>query len=167
MLTPERPVSGKVLFTRESPPLDAIVMNIRAVKLIAYFSVVIFMGGLLVIGVSQVASILPGARGEARAYLEALIIALAFLFLVCVLAMTMGDRKRTVITDTGILYGGVFQRWDDIRYYVMRKTRRGLFVCIGAKRRMRMYFQGRDSEAIQRLFNDLCRGERRLQDSSG
>lgn len=166
-MTPERTVSGKVLFIRESLPLDAIVVNIRSVKLIAYFSVAIFMGGLLVIGVSQVASVVPGIRGEARVYLEALVIILATLFLVSVLAMTMGDRKKTVITDTGILYGGVFQRWEDIRYYVMRKTRRGLFVCIGAKRHMRMYFRGRDSETIQGLFYDLCSGERRLQDNTG
>jgi hypothetical protein len=71
--------------------------------------------------------------------------------------MTMGERGSTVITDAGILYGGMFQRWPEIRYCAMRKTRRGLIVWVRTKRRIRMYFKGTDSETVEKLFRSFCR----------
>jgi len=79
----------------------------------------------------------------------------ASFFLVAAVAV-IEERPETVITDTGILYAGIFQRWAEIRCCVMRKTRRGLIVWTRSRRRLRMYFRGQDAETIEQLFHNFC-----------
>ena len=146
---------GKVLFRRESLMLD-VLHRYRSSRMLLFMAAIIVAGCALVIALSQITFLLPGYLQESYLYLL-LVAGLAGIFLVSALAVTLGERGTTVITDAGILYGGMFQRWPEIRCCEMRKTRRGLIVWVRTRRRIRMYFRGRDSEIVEKLFRAFCR----------
>jgi len=151
-------VSGRVLFRRESGLLD-VAHDFRSRKVLLLLTAIVVLGGGLAIALSQVIGALPTRGDGLRPYLEFLVLGLAAGFFLLAAALAIEDRGFTVITDAGILYGGIFRRWAEVRCCAMRKTRRGLIVWTlwsRPRRRLRMYFRGRDTENIERLFLDLC-----------
>lgn len=151
----DRVLVGKVLFRRESLVLE-VLHRYRSSRMLLFMAAIIVAGCALAISLSQIAILLPDHLQQAGVYLL-LVAGLAGLFMVSALVVTMGERGITVITDAGILYGGMFQRWPEIRCCEMRKTRRGLIVWVRTRRRIRMYFKGRDSEIVEKLFKSFCR----------
>lgn len=146
---------GKVLFRRDSLVLE-VLHRYRSSRMLLFMATIIVAGCALAIILSQIAILLPDYLQQAGVYLL-LVAGLAGLFVVSALAVTMGERGTTVITDAGILYGGMFQRWAEIRCCEMRKTKRGLIVWVRTRRRIRMYFKGRDSEIVEKLFRSFCK----------
>ena len=153
----DRTFVGKVLFRRESLVLD-VLNRYRSSRMLLFMAAIIIAGCALAITLSQIAILLPNAHQQATLY-PWIVIGLTGLFIIFALVVTMGERRTTVITDSGILYGGMFQRWAEIRCCAMRKTRRGLIVWVRTKRRIRMYFRGRDSEIVEKLIRGFCSEE--------
>lgn len=167
MTVREGRVLGKVLFRRESGLLEGLGKDFRSAKVLLLLTTIVVMGGALTVSLSQVARILPVPDESLRLYFYLLIIVLAAAFFLMAAAMAVEDRGATVITDRGILYGGIFQRWAEIRCCVMRKTRRGLIVWTRSRRRLRMYFRGKDTDHIEKLFLDFCSTDAFSPDCSG
>ncbi|CAJ36206.1 hypothetical protein RCIX842 [Methanocella arvoryzae MRE50] len=151
----ERTFVGKVLFRRESLVLD-VLHRYRSSRMLLFMAAIIIAGCVLVIAFSQIALLLPGDMQQSGFYML-VVSGLAGLFIISALVAILGERRTTVITDAGILYGDMFQRWPEIRCCEMRKTRRGLIVWIRTRKRIRMYFRGRDSEIVEKLFRSFCR----------
>jgi hypothetical protein len=137
-------VAGRVLLKRECGLLRGLGRDFRSSRVLLLLTMMVVMGGGIIVVVSQLARVLPLEDAHLRLYFELLIVGLAAAFFLI------------VITDTGILYGGIFQRWAEIRCCVMRKTRRGLIVWTRSRRRLRMYFPGQDAETVEQLFHNFC-----------
>ena len=152
----EERVAGRILLKRDYSFFEGLGHDFRTSRVLLLLSTVVVMGGGITAIISDLSSALPLRDGRVRLGLELLIIGLAAAFFLTVTALVVEDRSSTVITDTGILYAGVFQRWAEIRCCVMRKTRRGLVVWTRSRRSLRMFFHGRDAEAVEALFHDFC-----------
>ena len=133
-----------------------VINRYRSSSMLLFLAVIIVAGCAITTVLSRVATIVPGSAWQIY---YTVVAGLSLLFLLSFLAITMGERCSTVITDAGILYGGMFQRWTEIRCCAMRKTRRGLVVWVRTRRRIRMYFRGRDSETVEKLIRHFCREE--------
>lgn len=149
-------IAGRVLLKRESGLLEGLGRDFRSSRVLMLLSTIVILGGGIVVVISQFAAALPLEAGHMRLGFELLIVGLAAIFFLIAAAVAIDDRPQTVITDTGILYAGIFQRWAEIRCCVMRKTRHGLIVWTRSRRRLRMYFPGRDADTIEQLFRDFC-----------
>lgn len=149
-------MAGRVLLKRESGLLESLGRDFRSSRVLLFLSMIVVMGGGIVVVVSQLASVLPLEVTHVRLYFELLIIGMAASFFLVAAVAVIEERPETVITDKGILYAGIFQRWAEIRCCVMRKTRRGLIVWTRSRRRLRMYFRGQDAETIEQLFHNFC-----------
>ncbi len=152
----DRRIAGRVLLKRENGMLEGLGRDFRSSRVLMLLSMIMVMGGGIVVVASQLASVLPLEDARARLYFEVLIIGLSAAFFVIAAVAAIEVRSKTVITDTGILYGGIFQRWAEIKCCVMRKTRRGLVVWTRSRRAVRMYFRGQDTETIEQLFYNFC-----------
>jgi uncharacterized membrane protein YobD (UPF0266 family) len=149
-------IAGRVLLKRESGLLEGLGRDFRSSRVLMLLSMMLVMGGGIVVVVSQLARVLPLEDTHVRLYFQLLIVCLSAAFFLIAAVVAIKDRPETVITDTGILYGGIFQRWAEIRCCVMRKTRRGLIVWTRSRRRLRMYFRAQDAETIEQLFYRFC-----------
>ncbi|OPY25789.1 MAG: hypothetical protein A4E28_02927 [Methanocella sp. PtaU1.Bin125] len=152
-------VAGRVLLKRECGLIEGLGRDFRSSRVLLFLSMIVIMGGGIVVVVSQLASVLPLEDVSVRMYFELLILGMAATFFLVAAIVVIEDRHETVITDTGILYAGIFQRWAEIRCCVMRKTRSGLIVWTRSRRRLRMYFRGQDAETIEQLFHNFCSAE--------
>ncbi|MGA9140969.1 MAG: hypothetical protein WBZ29_12140 [Methanocella sp.] len=149
-------IAGRVLLKRENGLLEGLGRDFRSSRVLMLLSMIVVMGGGIIVIVSRLASALPLEDARVRLYFELLIVGLAAAFFIIAAVLAIEDRPETVITDTGILYGGIFQRWAEIKCCVMRKTRRGLIVRTRSRRALRMYFRGQDAEKIEQLFYNFC-----------
>lgn len=148
---------GRVLFRREGLLVE-VLNRYRSWRVLIFMMALLTAGCVVAIALSRIAVLLPGTLEQASVYLT-LVGGLAILFLVFAFVVMIGERGTTVITDRGILYGGMFQRWAEIRCCAMRKTRRGLVVWIQTRRRLRLYFRERDSEVVEKLIRYFCSEE--------
>jgi uncharacterized membrane protein YobD (UPF0266 family) len=155
----EERIAGRILLKRDYGFFEGLGRDFRTSRVLLLLAMVAVMGGGITAIISDLSCALPLQDGRFRLGVELLIIGLATAFFVTVTILVVEDRPSTVITDTGILYAGVFQRWAEIRCCVMRKTRRGLVVCTRSRRSLRMYFRSRDAEAIEALFYNFCSAE--------
>jgi hypothetical protein len=155
----EERIAGRILLKRDYGFFEGLGRDFRTSRVMLLLSTVVVMGGGITAIISDVSGALPLQDARVRLGLELLILGLAGAFFLTVTVLIVEDRPSTVITDTGILYAGVFQRWTEIRCCVMRKTRRGLVIWTRSRRNLRMYFHSRDSEAIEALFHDFCSAE--------
>jgi hypothetical protein len=157
--------AGRILLKRETGLLEGLGRDFRTSRVLLLFASVVAMGGGTTAILSDLSDTLPLRDTNVRLYVQLLIIGLAAAFFVAAAVMVIEDRQPTVITDTGILYAGIFQRWGEIRCCVMRKTGRGLVVWTRSRRRLRMYFPGRDAETIEALFRSFCSAEAFVPDN--
>jgi hypothetical protein len=151
-----RPVAGKVLFRRENRLMASLGRDSRSRKVLLLLTAIVVLGGVLTVAIMPLLEFMPAQEGQARLIFEVIIAVLAVSLFFLAARLSFEDRGDTVITDRGILYGGIFRRWADIRCCVMRKTRRGLVVWVRAKGRIRLYFGGDDTDRVERLFRDFC-----------
>lgn len=155
----EERIAGRILLKRDYGFFEGLGRDFRTSRVMLLLTTVVVMGGGITAIISDLSGALPLQDGQIRQGLELLIIGLAAIFFLTVTVLIVEDRPSTVITDTGILYAGVFQRWAEIRCCVMRKTRRGLVIWTRSRRNLRMYFRSRDAETIEALFHDFCSAE--------
>jgi len=158
-------VAGRVLFRRESQ-LSDVLGKYRSSRVLIYMVAFIFTGCAVAIATSRLTFAVQGSGDQGRLYI-AMIAGFAALFLLAALVVTVGNRGATVITDAGIWYGGMFERWAEIRYCTIRKTKWGLTVLVMTKRQIYMYFRSRDSETVEKLFRSFCSEDVVNSDYSG
>jgi uncharacterized membrane protein YobD (UPF0266 family) len=155
----EEPISGRILLKRDYGFFEGLGRDFRTSSIMMLLAAVVVMGGGITAIISDLSVALPLQDERVRLGIELLIIGLAAAFFMIVTVVVVEVRPSMVITDTGILYAGVFQRWAEIRCCVMSKTRRGLVVWTRSRRNLRMYFRSRDAEMVEMLFHNFCSAE--------
>jgi hypothetical protein len=155
----EERIAGRILLKRDYGFFEGLGRDFRTSRVVLLLATVAVMGGGTTAIISDLSDTLPMEDGRVRFALELLIIGLATAFFMTMAILVVEDPPAMVITDTGILYAGVFQRWAEIRCCVMRKTRRGLIVWTRSRRSLRMFFRSRDAEAIEAFFHNFCSAE--------
>jgi hypothetical protein len=155
----EERIAGRILLKRDYGFFEGLGRDFRTSRVLLLLATVIVMGGGVTAIISDLSSALPLQDGRVRMGIELLIMGLAAAFFVTMTILIVEERPSAVITDTGILYAGVFQRWAEIHCCVMRKTRRGLVVWTRSRRSLRMYFHSRDAETIEAIFYNFCNAE--------
>jgi hypothetical protein len=155
----EERIAGRILLKRDYGFFEGLGRDFRTSRVLLLLATVAVMGGGVTAIISDLSCALPLQDGRVRLGIELLIIGLATAFFLTVTVLIVEDRPSAIITDTGILYAGVFQRWAEIRCCAMRKTQRGLVVWTRSRRSLRMYFHSRDAETIEAIFHNFCNAE--------
>lgn len=156
---------GRILFKREYSTLDAIKQDFGTFKLVLFFTAAILAVSFISISVSPIIKMLSDAWSIPLkvVYFEALSILTVIFFLSLIIVIVLSGRRTTIITDMGILYGGIFQRWEEIRCYVIHKTHKGTVIWIYSRqplKDMRMHFRRNDSHIVEKFFMDYCKNAR-------
>jgi uncharacterized membrane protein YobD (UPF0266 family) len=155
----EERIAGRILLKRDYGFFEGLGRDFRTSRMMLLLATAAVMGAGMAAVISDLSAVLPLEDASVRTGIELLIIGMASAFFLIVSVLVIEERPATVITDTGVLYAGVFQRWAEIRCCVMRKTRRGLVVWTRSRRNLRMYFRSRDAETIEALFHNFCSAE--------
>jgi hypothetical protein len=155
----EERIAGRILLKRDYGFFEGLGRDFRTSRMMLLLATAAVMGAGIAAVISDLSAVLPLEDSGVRFGIELLIIGMASAFFLTVSVFVIEERPSAVITDTGILYAGVFQRWADIRCCVMRKTHRGLVIWTRSKRNLRMYFSSRDADIIEAFFLKFCKSE--------
>lgn len=156
----EKPV-GRVLFKREYGMLEAFRHDFSRARMVLSLVASIIIGFLVAVMTPMTLRMIEVIHGEPpdTEYFNIMVGGIAAMSVLLTAFFFMDCKRTTMITDMGVMYGGMFQRWEEIKCYAVNSTKNGIVVWTYSKRpfrNMRMYFRNKDSTAVQKYFSQFC-----------